>query len=153
MPPPAGIRDTDFNQADVGLRGCLHAVRVQDDLAAPANCQTGGRDNDRHVRVAQRHRGLLEGTDHQIDLVPILFLCFEQDEHQVCAGGEVNAVVAHDQRREVLRRFADAFLQHLDRVAADRVHLRMELDRQHAVAEIDEARPGILPHDGRPLLR
>ena len=35
-------------------------------------------------------------------------------------------------------------VQHLDRVAADRVHLRVELDAEHAVAEIDQARAGVL---------
>jgi len=40
-------------------------------------------------------------------------------------------------------------LEHLDRVTANGVHLRVELDRQHAVAEIDEAGSRI-PLDDRP---
>ena len=54
------------------------------------------------------------------------------------------AVVADDERGEVRGGFLDAGVQHLDRVAADRVHLRVELDAQHAVAEVDEARAGVL---------
>src|SRR5438874_9696532 len=46
-------------------------------------------------------------------------------------------VVADHERREVRRGFLDAREQHLARIGADRVHLRVELDRQHAVAEVD----------------
>ena len=57
------------------------------------------------------------------------------------------AVVADDQRGEVARRLLDAGVQHLDRVAADRVHLRMELDLEDAVAHVDQARPRVLSND------
>ena len=44
------------------------------------------------------------------------------------------------------RGFRDARLQHLQRIGADGVHLRVKLDGQHAVAEIDQTRAGIAPH-------
>ena len=144
--------DADLDQADVAFGGRLHAVAVQRDLASAAERQPGRADDDRHVRVAQRLRRSLKRADHQIDLVPVAFLRLEQQQHEVGAGGEVRRVVADDQRREVRRRLLDAGVQHLDRVAADGVHLRMELDRQHAVAEIDEAGAGVLPHDAAALL-
>jgi hypothetical protein len=40
-------------------------------------------------------------------------------------------------------RFFDASLEHLNRVTADGVHLRMELDGQHAVVQVDEACAGV----------
>ena len=86
-------------------------------------------------------------ADHQVHFVPVALLRLEQQQHQVGAGGEVRRVVADDQRREVLRGFLHAGVQHLDRVAADRVHLRVELDLQHAVAHVDQARAGVLPYD------
>ena len=43
-------------------------------------------------------------------------------------------------------------VQHLQRVAADGVHLRVELDGQHAVAEIDEARAGVAADDALAIL-
>ena len=49
--------------------------------------------------------------------------------------------------RKFGRRFLDARLEHLDRVAADGVHLRVELDAEHAVAEIDQARAGVPADD------
>ena len=131
--------DADFDQADVALGRRLHAVAVQRDLAAAAERQPGGRDDDRHVGVAQRQRRALERADHQVDLVPVAFLRFEQQQHQVGAGGEVRRVVADDERREVRGGFLDAGVQHLDRVAADRVHLRVELD---ARARRRRGRPG-----------
>jgi hypothetical protein len=60
---------------------------------------------------------------------------------------------ADDERREVLRRLADAGLQHLHGVGADGVHLRVELHAQHAVAEIDEAGAGVRLDDGRSVAR
>ena len=145
--------DADFDQPDVAFRGGLNAVAVQADLAAAAERQPGGRDDDRDVGVAQRLRRVLERADHQVDLVPVAFLRFEQQQHQVGAGGEVRRVVADDERREIRRGFLDAGVQHLDRVAADRVHLRVELDGEHAVAEIDEARAGVLADDLLPIFR
>ena len=79
---------------------------MQRDLAAAAERQAGRRDDDRNVGVAQRHRRLLERADHQVELVPVLLLRLEQDQHQVGAGGEVRRLVADDERGEVLRRLA-----------------------------------------------
>jgi hypothetical protein len=62
-------------------------------------------------------------------------------------------VVANDERDEVRGGFLHAQVQHLDRVAADRVHLRMKFDAEHAVAEIDKACAGIASHDAVAILR
>ena len=117
------------------------------DLAAAAERQASRRDDDGDVGIAQRHGRILERADHQIDLVPVALLRLEQHQHQVGAGGEVRRVVADDQRGEIPGRFLHAGLKHLHGVAADRVHLRMELDGEHAVVEIDEAGAGIAPDD------
>ncbi len=65
----------------------------------------------------------------------------------------MDRVVADDERAEVGGGFLDAGLQHLDRVAADGVHLRVELDREHAIADIDQARAGVALDDRRPRFR
>ena len=145
--------DADFDQAHVGFRRRLHAIAVQRNLGAAAERQAGGRRDDRHRAVTQRHGRLLERADHHVDLVPVAFLRLEQHQHQVGAGGEVGRVVADDQRLAALGGFLDAGLQHLDGVAADRIHLRMELDGDDAVAEIDEARTGVLLDDAALFLR
>ena len=119
---------THLDQPEICLSCYLDAIAVQRDLATAPEREAGGRDDDRNRGIPQCHRRLLERPDHQVELVPVLFLRFEQHEHQVRAGGEVQPLVADDQRGEVAFRLANACLQHLDRVAADRVHLRVELD-------------------------
>ena len=47
---------------------------------------------------------LLEGADHQIDLVPLLFLHGHQQQHEVGADGEMLRVVADDERLEIAPR-------------------------------------------------
>ena len=143
--------DANFDQAHVCFRARLHPVAVQRDLAAAAQRQPGGRDDDGHGRVLERHRGLLERAHHQVDFVPVALLRLEQQQHQVGAGREMLGVVANHQRREVCRGFLDRQLQHLDRVAADGVHLRVELDAEHAIAEIDQARARVPADDSVPI--
>ena len=145
--------DADFDEAHVGFRRRLHAIAVQRNFRAAAERQAGRRGDDRNGAVAQRHGRLLERADHHVELVPVAFLRLEQDEHQVRAGGEIRRVVADDQRLAALGGFLHAGLQHLDGVAADGVHLRMELDRDDAVAKVDEARAGVLLDDAALFLR
>ena len=44
-----------------------------------------------------------------------------------------------------------AGVEHLDGVAADGVHLGVELDREDAVADVEEAGPGVARHDPLPV--
>ncbi len=138
-----------LDQAHIGFARGLHAIGMQADLAATAEREARRGDDDRYLRVPQSHGGLLELPDDEVDVVPVLFLCFEEQQHQVGAGGEVRRVVADHERGEVLFRFAHARLQHLQRVGADRVHLGVELDREHAIANVHEAGPGVLLDDAR----
>ena len=126
---------------------------MQRNFGPAAERQPAGRGHDRHGAVTQCHGRLLERANHHVDLVPVAFLRFEQHEHQVGAGRKVRRVVADHQRLAALRRFLHAGLQHLDGVAADGVHLRMELDGDDAVAQVDEAGAGVLLDDAALLLR
>ena len=58
-----------------------------------------------------------------------------------------------DERRKILRRFAHAALQHLERVTADRVHLGVQRHGEHAVLEIDEAGARVGRDDALPIAR
>ena len=91
-----------LDEADVGFGGRLDAIGVQGDLASATERQPGRRDDDRHAGVTKAERRLLERADHQVEVVPVLFLRLEEDQHQVGAGREVVRLVADDQRREVL---------------------------------------------------
>ena len=83
----------------------------------------------------------------QVELVPLLLLHGEEDQHQVRAHRELLALVADDERVEVRPRVLHRLLQHADGVGAQRVHLGVELDEAAAVAEVDErgARVLLLP--------
>ena len=116
--------------------------------ASPAGAATTGTGD-----IFSADRRALERADHQVDFVPVALLRLEQEQHQVRAGREEVGLGADDERREVPRRLVDAGEDHLDRVAADRVQLRVELDAEHAVAEIDEARAGVLSSRRRDAAR
>ena len=120
---------------------------MEHDLTAAAQGPPGGRDDNRHLRIPQPLRGLLERANHQVDLVPVALERFEQHEHEVCAGREIRRVVPDHQGGEIRRRLFHAGVEHLDRVAADCVHLRMELDDEHAVAHVHEACTRVPSHD------
>jgi len=95
----------------------------------------------------------LKRADRHIDVVPVLFLRFEEEEHQIGARGEVESIVADNERNEVARCLEKAGLQHLNRVVAHDVHLRVELDAKDAVSEIHEAGARVPFHDGGSFLR
>ena len=144
--------DARLHQSDVAFRRRLHAVTVHGDLAAAAERHPRGSNDHGYIRVSQRHRRVLERAHHQVHFVPVLLLRFEEQQHDVRAGGEVLAFVADDERGKIRRGLFQPGVQHLDSVAADRVHLRVEFDAQHAVAEIDKAGARVLPDDTRAVL-
>ena len=63
------------------------------------------------------------------------------------APAENRSASAPIDERGLSRGLREPRMHHLDRVAADRVHLRVELDGDDAVAEIDEARASVFLHD------
>ena len=81
-----------------------------------------------------------------IQLVPFAFLRGQQHHHQIRADAEVLAFVRDDHGVEILFGFLQAGVQHADVVLAERVHLAVELDAQHAIAQIDQRRAGVLLH-------
>jgi hypothetical protein len=62
--PPPGRNQADpcLHQPDVRFGGRLHPVRVQGQLACPAQRQPGRRDHHGHVAPAQHHHRPLEGS-------------------------------------------------------------------------------------------
>ena len=110
-----------------------------------------GRHHDRHVCEPQRHVRLLKRAHHRVDVLPVAFLRLEKKQHQIGTRREVLGFVADDERREIAFRLANARLQHLNGVAADNVHLRVELDAENTVAEIHQAGARILLDDAGTL--
>ena len=62
---------------------------------------------------------------------------------EICAHAEVLAFVGHDKRLVVSLRFFECGEEHRDRVLTERVHLRVELQAEHAIADVDERGSGL----------
>ena len=108
------------------------------DLQPPPSVEDR-RDDNRHVGIAQTGRS--PGTRGSSDRPrPSCPPGFEEEQHQVGTGGEVERVVADHECAEIRSGLFHRVPQHLDGVAADGVHLRVELEAEHAVAEIEQAR-------------
>ena len=120
---------------------------MEHELATAAEGETGRRDHHRNRRIPQPDHRALETADHQVYFVPVAFLRLKQHQHEVGAGAEIDGVVADHQPREPFGGLGHPAPQHLHGVAADGVQLRMELDDEHVVPDIDETRPGVSFHD------
>ena len=134
----------DFDEAHVGLRGGLYGVRAHADFEASADGHAEGRRHHGHVGVLEGHVRALELPNHEVQLLPLLLLGGEENEHEVGAGAEVLALVADHQRVEVLPGLFHRRPQHGDGVGAEGVHLGVELHEAAAVAQVDERRAGVL---------
>src|SRR5204863_6452568 len=95
-------------------------------------------------RIAQAHGRGLENARHHLELFPVLFLRLHQHQHDVCADAEVWSLISDHEAEKILIDFAERKLQHLQRVAADGIHLRMKLETSDTVAEIDQRSTRIL---------
>ena len=90
--------------------------------------------------------------DRGVQLVPFAFLRGQQHQHQIRADAEILALIGDDHGLEILLGLLEARVQHADLIFAQRVHLAVELDAQHAVAQVDQRRARVLLHDAaRPL--
>ena len=143
----AAARDqphSGFDQAHVGFGGGVDARAVQRDLAAAAQRQALRRDHHGLRRMLDGERGVLELPHHEVQVVPFLLLRGHQDEHQVRAGGKIHGLVGDHHGVELGAQAREAFVDHGEQVAADGVHLGVEFAADHAVAQVDQARAGIL---------
>ncbi len=80
---------------------------------------------------------MLKEAPNHVEFFPVFVLRFHQHQHQVRADGKILALIAQHEPDEILLNFIERNLQHLERVAANRVHLRMEFETRDAVTEID----------------
>ena len=72
-----------FHQADVAFRRSVNPVGVQGQLAAAAQNKSFDSRNDRNAGVFQCAGGPLKRADHLIDLVPVAFTRFEEQQHEI----------------------------------------------------------------------
>ncbi len=86
-------------------------------------------------------------ANHRVDLFPIALLRLEQQQHEVGADGKIRSFGRDDQRARNSATPRGRRAAACQRVAADRIHLRMQRDREHPVVQIDEAGARIRGHD------
>src|SRR6185436_73760 len=133
----------DLNESYICLRRRSHAIAMDHHFTTAAEDHLERRDHDGLRRVAQTHRRVLKNAAHHVELFPVFLLRFHQHQHDVCADAEVHALVADDESDEVFLDFAECKLQHLKRVAANGVHLRVKLETRDTVANVDQRGAGV----------
>ena len=148
--PHAGL-----NEAHVQLQMRLPGRAVERHLCAAAERQAKRSNHYRTRAKLDRLRHLLKRRDVGIDLVPLLVLRRQQPLHQVCARRKIRGVVRDHKSAKLpyrLRIRAEVLTHEAHDVAAQRVHLGVELDASDPVSHIDQGRTWILPHHTtRPL--
>ena len=144
--------DADLDEPHVRLGERVHRRRVQADLAAAAERQPVRRRDDRHLRVLHRHHRLLEGLHHERDLVVRPLGDRHRQQHQVRAGRERLALVRDDEPAALRLGAAERPVHHREHVVPDGVHLGVELEAEHAVAEVEHGRARVPLHHRAGLL-
>ena len=140
----AGRNDAhaSLDEPDVQFGVRLHGVAMHGELAAAAEREAEWRGHHGKRGAAQRHRRVLKPRDAGRDGLPVAahqrrpLLC------EVGAGGEGARVIVADDESHVVS-LADAVNRardHLEHAGAQRVHLAAELEAEHTVAKVDDAR-------------
>ena len=138
--------DARFHQAHIGFGRGMDARAMQADFAAAAQSQALRRDQHRLARVLEGQVGVLEAPDGVVNIVPLLLLRADKQQHEVGANGEVGRLVGHNHGVEIGVQALESGLDHGSDVVADGVHLGVKFAAKNAVAEIDEAGAGIARH-------
>ncbi len=116
---------------------------MQDHLASATKHHIERSNDNRLGRVTKTHRGVLEDARHHIEIFPVFVLGFHEHQHDVGAHTEVRSLIADHQADKILFHFADGKLQHLQRIAADCVHLRVKLEAGNSVADVHKRCAGV----------
>ena len=125
---------------------------MQNHLAAAAKNQIERRYHYWLRRITQTHRRALESSPHQVEFFPVFLLRPHQHQHDVGAHAEVCPLISYYQANEILFNFGKRLLQHLQGVAANRIHLRMKLQARDAVANVDQRGARIFLDDAGAIL-
>src|SRR6266567_2285652 len=112
---------------------------VQRNFRAAAEAKAEWRRNYRLRRELNGLRHPLELADGEVHLVPLFFLDAHEQQHEIGADREIRGIVGDDEGVEAVAGAArlERLRNQRDDVSAQRVHLAVELQAGHAVAEID----------------
>ena len=148
LAPAPGRNDADagLHQADVELGMGLDGVAVQENLAPAAERHPGRRADHREGGVLEGLVRVLPLDQHVLDHRPGGEVGGEQHQPQVGAGREVAALVVDHQGLVAVGDDADGLADHRQGAQVERVHLGVELQAHHAVADVPQAGRGVPRH-------
>src|SRR3989304_9695118 len=89
--------DAHLHEPDVGFGSGADLRGVQTDLTPPAERQGKWGCHYRLLKKLERHINVLKGSNHQLDVIPVLILSLEEDGHQVRADAEMSSLVPENQ--------------------------------------------------------
>ena len=76
--------------------------------------------------------------NRRVQLIPLAFLRGQQRQNQIRADAEIFSLIGDDHRLEILLGLFEPGIHHAELILAERVHLAVKLDAQHAVAHVDQ---------------
>src|SRR5207247_10069275 len=97
-----------FPQPHLGLCRVIDPRATQADFAPPTQRPAEGCGDDRPGTVAEGQVGALKLAYDLVELVPVSVLRLEQDQHEVCAGGQIAGLIPDAQNVTVARRLLQA---------------------------------------------
>ena len=103
-----------------------------------------GAAHHRHLGIFYRHGRFLEGPDGHIDIVIGPLGERHRNHHKVGADRKIGAMVADDQTDALFFGTFDGLMGHGQDIAADGVHLGVELETEDTVAQINDRTVGVL---------
>src|SRR5262249_54484288 len=116
---------------------------MERNLAPTSQTHSKGRDDHGFFCVFDRLICLLEITYHRINLLPVLLLRLQKNQHEIGSDGEILSLVSDDQSEKALVTHPESLMNHLNGICADAVHLRVKFHAHHSVTKINQAGPGI----------
>src|SRR5579885_599610 len=127
-----------LDEAHIRFRVGAHVMAVHYHLGPATQGATGQGNYHRNRTIFEQHVRLLQGVDGRTQHLPLARLRAHQHQQHVGARREVLRLVTDDDGAELLLALLNSIAQHLDDALVDSIHLRVELDANHAVAQIDQ---------------
>ena len=139
---------TKFNQAHVKFGMCDHLVGVHTKFAATAQCHLMGSSHDRNTRVAHPQHGILKLPDGHFELVVFLLSGHHKDHADIGTGAKIITGIRYDETFVTGFGHIDCLVEAFDDIAANGIHLGVELYVDNAIAEILNRYARVFPEDG-----
>ena len=128
-----------FDQAHIGLGGCLNAVAMNRQFATTGQGLTKNGGDGWLRAIPQRQEKLLSARDGFVNLLPFLLPAQPEHHHQVDAGAEKLSFVGDDEGFVLRFGFRHRLADHAEHIRVERIRLGVELEASDAIAQIEQA--------------